>query len=138
MIRKINLNDSYYYNELGLLINNDFTKLFNLEDVLKYDYNKIYVYEENGLILGFIHIKQSFEEADIINICVNKEHRRKKIGTKLINYVIKTDDIKELNIEVRKSNPAVLFYINNDFKIIREIPNYYGDEDAYFMKKTIS
>lgn len=137
MIRKISLNDELRYNELGFTLNYNFKELFNLENTLKYDYNKIYVYEENNQVQAFIHIKISFDEADIINIVVDKLYRRKKIGTKLIDYVINEFKLKELNIEVRKSNPAVSFYLNNDFKIIREIPKYYGSEDAYFMKKVI-
>ena len=88
-------------------------------------------------VLGFIHISLSFDSADIVNIAVDSMNRRKKIGTELLNFVIKEFNLKEVNIEVRKSNPAVNFYINNGFKIIREIPKYYGSEDAYFMKKVI-
>ena len=137
MIRRINISDENRYYDLGLELNYNFSELFNLEKTLSYDSNKIFVYEEDGEIYGFIHIQLSLDEADIVNIAVDKYHRRKKIGTKLIDYVINEFNLKSLNIEVRKSNPAVVFYLNNGFKIIREIPKYYGSEDAYFMKKVI-
>ena len=137
MIRNITINDEEIYNHLGNLLNNDFTSLFDLKKELDNKYNKIYVYELNNKVIGFIHILISFNSADIINIVINEDYRNNGYGKELIDYAIKDNDLKELNIEVRKSNKAVNFYLNNDFKIIREIPNYYQNEDAYFMKKVI-
>ena len=136
MIREINIDDEKYYNELGSSLNSDFVKLFNIKDILKYDYNKVYVYEDVDII-GFIHIQISFDTADIINIVVNNKYQGNGIGTKLINYVIDNNNLKEINIEVRTKSKAVDFYLKNDFKLIRTIPNYYSDDDAYFMKRVI-
>lgn len=137
MIRNITVNDINIYNKLGKELNKDFSNLFDLNKELNNKYNKIYVYDLDGLIIGFIHIIVSFDVADIINIVVDQKYRNKGYGKELIDYVIKNNNLEELNIEVRKSNKAVNFYLNNGFKIIREIPNYYNNEDAYFMKKVI-
>ena len=40
MIRRINISDEERYYELGFVLNFNFRELFNLEKVLKYDYNK--------------------------------------------------------------------------------------------------
>ena len=136
MIRKINLKDIVKYNKLGKNLNHNFEKLFDLEKTLENNYNKIYVYE-NVDILGFIHIQISFDSADIINIVVDEKHQSKGIGSTLLNYAINENNLKEINIEVRTKSKAVDFYKRNDFKIIRTIPKYYDNDDAYFMKKVI-
>ena len=86
---------------------------------------------------GFIHIQQSFDEADIINIITCKQYRNQHIATKLIDYCIEKHNLKALNLEVNINNPAVNFYLKNGFKIIRKIPKYYNNDDAYFMKRVI-
>lgn len=138
MIRKINIDDELIYNDLGQELNINFNKLFNLNDILNKKYNSIYVYCENEIVLGFIHIQISIDEADIINIAVDKRYRCQHIGSKLIDYAIGQKKLKALNIEVRTKNPAVKFYEKIGFNIIRTIQNYYENDNAYFMKKVIN
>lgn len=138
MIRKIELSDQDYYYKLGEYLNFDFKKLFNLDEIINKKYNYLYVYEENNQVQGFIHLQQSFEEADIINIVVNKANRNKHIATLLIDYAINKNNLKILNVEVRTKNPAVDFYKKLDFIIYRTINNYYENDNAYFMKKVIT
>lgn len=135
MIRKIKLSDQKNYYILGNELNSNFNKAFNLDRILNQKYNYIYVYDDNNKILGFIHIQTSFDEADIINIVVDKNNRNQGIGKQLINYVIDDNKLTALNLEVRTKNPAVLFYQKLNFKIYRTIKKYYIDDDAYFMKK---
>lgn len=138
MIRLINKTDYVDYYELGKELNDNFNKLFNLDDILLKDYNKIYVFIDKSKVVGFIHIQVSFDEADIINIAVDKNYRCQHIGSELISYVITDNNLKCLNLEVRTKNPAVKFYEKEGFKIIRTISNYYDNDNAYFMKKVIS
>ena len=137
MIRKISLDDEKQYNELGQELNENFSKLFDLNNELSKDYSHIYTYQIDNKLAGFIHIQQSFDEADIINIITSKQNRNQHIATKLINYCIEKHNLKALNLEVNINNPAVNFYLKNDFKIIRKIPKYYNNDDAYFMKRVI-
>lgn len=137
MIDKISLNHEKEYYHLGSKLNDNFTYLFNLEQTLNKPYNYIYGYFENNKLLGFIHIILTIDEADIVNIVVDDYYRKKGIGKKLVEYTIKKFNLKALNLEVRQSNEAVIFYQKMGFKIVRKIPNYYHNEDAYFMKKTI-
>lgn len=137
MIRKIDIGDEEDYYQLGLELNSEFNKLFNLPELLNKEYNYIYVYEDNKKILGFIHIQKSFDEADIINIVVGPNYRKRNIGKSLINYAIRINSLSILNIEVRTHNPAVDFYKILGFKIYRTIKKYYPNDDAYFMKKEV-
>ena len=137
MIRKISLDDEKQYNELGQELNENFSKLFDLNNELSKDYSHIYIYQIENKLAGFIHIQQSCDEADIINIITSKQYRNQHIATKLINYCIETHNLKALNLEVNINNPAVNFYLKNGFKIIRKIPKYYNNDDAYFMKRVI-
>ena len=129
------LKDRYY--QLGKEINDNFEKMYNLDATLIKEYNKIYGYVINDNLIGFIHIQISYDEADIVNIVVDKNYRMIGIGSKLIDFSIKKHALKALNLEVKKNNPAVSFYEKLGFKIMRKIPNYYKDCDAYFMKKVI-
>ena len=80
----------------------------------------------------------SFDEADIVDIIVQKEYRNQGIGSSLINYSIKENKLKKLNLEVKESNiNAIRFYESLNFKKIRTIKKYYGNENAYFMIKMI-
>src|SRR5574344_2018458 len=135
MISELSLLDEIKYNSLGLELNEKFAYLFSLKNYLNKPYNKLYGYKINNFLVGFVHFQISFNEADIINIVVDKNYRKQNIATKLINYGISKNNLKAINIEVKRSNPAVKFYEKLDFKIIRTIKNYYEDNDAYFMKK---
>ena len=77
------------YDRLGYKLNDNFSYLFDLESTINKPYNYIFGYFENNKLLGFIHIVLTVDEADLINIVVDDYNRHKKIGTKLIYYVIK-------------------------------------------------
>lgn len=135
MIREININDEEKYYELGSLLNNQFAKLFDLNKTLLSKYNKIYVYVMDDVTVGFIHIQISFDVADLVNIVVDANYRRKHVASALLNYAIKENNIKEINLEVATKNNALYFYQSEGFKIIRTIHHYYEDDDAFLMKK---
>ncbi len=104
--------------------------------------NKISSYfaaTENGETVGYIGIWNVCGEADIINIAVKDEYKRKGIGTFLMNYLFdfsRKNDIYALNLEVRESNtPARAFYGKCGFYECGERKNYYdGKETAVLMR----
>ena len=131
MIREIDEKEYYKIIELGKKLNPKFNREFigNLEKVL--------VYEENNEIIGFIEFLSLYEVVEIINIIVEETHRNRGIGTLLLNKCI-TKDTKEIILEVKDNNEEGLkFYLDNGFKIIRTINNYYKDGDAYIMERMI-
>lgn len=124
--------------ELGELLNNNFTKLFDPNNLNKLE--KIYVYIDQDIIKGFIHISSNFEIIDILNIAVNPKYQNQQIGTTLINYVInnKKEEENKIMLEVREDNiNAIKFYQKNNFITINKRKKYYKDIDALIMERNL-
>src|SRR5574344_1748040 len=139
MIREFNSNDLEQINEIGLQINTNFKQLYNLDYVIKQDYTHIYVYEENNVILRFLHIENHFEVTDIINIVTKLGYHKKGIATKLMQYLLDNDEYERIMLEVRKSNDEALnLYKKFAFKQINIRKNYYGNEDAIIMERKMN
>lgn len=88
--------------------------------------------EKEEQISGYIIFSQ---DGHIISIAVLPWHRRKGIGTQLLQRVMKTPRIKRVWAEVRRSNQeAQAFYFKMGFQITDRVPNYYGNEDALIVQ----
>lgn len=130
-----------YYDEiikLGKIVNEDFEKLFKINNLNRTE--KIYVYLYDNKVTGFIHISSNYEIIDILNIVVNPKYEKQGIGTKLINYIIKKKDTiaSKIMLEVREDNlKAINFYQKNHFTIIAKRQNYYKNKDALIMERNI-
>ena len=130
-----------YYDEiikLGKIVNEDFEKLFKINNVNRTE--KIYVYLYDNKVTGFIHISSNYEIIDILNIVVDPKYEKQGIGTKLINYIIKKKDTiaSKIMLEVREDNlKAINFYQKNHFTIIAKRQNYYKNKDALIMERNI-
>ena len=130
-----------YYSEiikLGKIVNKDFEKLFNINNLNRTE--KIYVYLYDNKVIGFIHISSNYEIIDILNIVVDQKYEKQGIGTKLINYIIKKKDtiVSKIMLEVREDNlKAINFYKKNNFTIIAKRQNYYKNKDALIMERNI-
>ena len=138
MIRQATNNDIASINKLGLLIEDNFTKVYDIKDLLTKEYVHIYVYEENNEIKGFIHLESHFEICDLINIAVYTSYQRNNIGTKLLDYAITNTTSDKIMLEVRESNTkAINLYTKLGFKEINKRIKYYGNEDALIMERVI-
>jgi ribosomal protein S18 acetylase RimI-like enzyme len=83
-------------------------------------------------ILGYIIFTM---EGHVISIAVHPQHRRKGIGTQLLQKAMKNPHLKKIWAEVRRSNQgAQAFYFNMGFQITGMVPNYYGNEDALIIQ----
>lgn len=77
--------------------------------------SNLYVYEVDGIILGFIGILDSY----IAGIFVKEAYRSNGIGKKLLDY--SKNKNKKLTLSVYKNNTrAIDFYINEKFSIVGE------------------
>ena len=124
--------------KLGKIVNEDFEKLFKINNLNRTE--KIYVYLYDNKVTGFIHISSNYEIIDILNIVVNPKYEKQGIGTKLINYIIKKKDTiaSKIMLEVREDNlKAINFYQKNNFTIIAKRQNYYKNKDALIMERNI-
>ncbi|HOP65796.1 MAG TPA: GNAT family N-acetyltransferase [Bacilli bacterium] len=140
MIRLINKNDIDSVNELGLLIDKDFKKVFNIIDIINDKYAKIYIFEEDKEVIAFLHISISYEVIDIINIVVEENHRNLKVASKLMEYMFNDipKNIQKFGLDVNVNNlKAINLYKKYGFKIVNTRKNYYGKDDAYLMVKEV-
>lgn len=139
MVREALNQDFNRINEIGLLIKDNFSTVYKIDEAVKKDYTHIYVYEEDNNVLGFIHIENHFEITDVINIAVDKNYQGRGIGKILLQYVIDNTEADKIMLEVKENNvPAIKLYESLDFKQIHVRPNYYeGNIDALIMERSI-
>ena len=84
----------------------------------------------------------SGHDAHISGIAVEKEHRRRGIGTRLLTTVereFRADGFGKVTLEVRKSNRAAInFYEKQGYKRSYFVTGYYADgEDAIVCEKRL-
>ena len=128
-----------YYNSvlvLGREIKDDYELSFSTV-------SECFIYEENEEIVGFI-IADIFEDrSEIIDVAVDVMYRNKKIGDKLVKYVVdlsKENGCESITLEVKVTNkPALKLYKNNNFEIVSIRKKYYanGTIDAYLMSRKL-
>ena len=114
-------------------------------DVLKSEIlsnnSKYIVIKNDSEILGFAGIKIILDEADIMNIVVKKAYRNKKIGSLLLDSLVKLSkklSIKSITLEVNEKNlVAFHLYEKFGFKKIGIRKNYYNNENAIIMTKIL-
>jgi len=97
--------------------------------------------ELNGQLCGFLVARIIGDEAEILNMAVDKMHRRRGIGSALLTAAIsaaQAQDAKNIYLEVRESNSAAIcFYRQHGFERASERRGYYSSptENAVVMKK---
>lgn len=67
--------------------------------------------EENGVLAGYCGYLRSFEIAEITNVTVRKEYRRRGIARALLGSLMNTgraDGIERFTLEVRRSNESAI------------------------------
>lgn len=93
-------------------------------------------------LIAYLIFRLGFNEAEVLQIGVDLNFRKKGIAENLLKEGIKRlpKSIEVLNLEVRKSNSqAILFYNKIDFKQVGERKGYYqeSNEDAVLMSKIL-
>lgn len=112
-------------------------------DALKNKDTLYLVAEEKNTILGYLGLWQSFEEADITNVAVKSEYRRKGVAGRLLSEgrrLAAQRGITALTLEVRVSNePAIRLYEKYGFRSLGIRPGFYEKpkEDAIIMLAAI-
>lgn len=138
MIREYNEYDLVRINEIGSLIKDNFNEAYDIKNVLNYEWLHIFVYEEKGVVVGFIEIAHSFDNIDIYTIAVDEYYQKGGIGSSLIQYIKDYFNPKTITLEVRSNNiKAINLYQKNGFEIINIRKKYYGDIDAYVMQYNV-
>ena len=107
------------------------------------DYSFWLVAEDDGMVAGYIGSQIAFPEADVMNVAVRPEYRRRGVGQILVEALcthLHNIDCESLTLEVRASNaPAIALYEKLGFVQVGRRPNYYRDpkEDALILRKAL-
>lgn len=134
MISKLTKEEVQEVIQLGKMLNPNFSKLFHIENLNSNE--TIYIYKENNINKGFIHIQNGLDIIDLLNIIVKPEYQNQGIGSVLLKYIINNKQNKKIMLEVRSKNiNAIKLYQKYDFKIINIRKNYYKDDDAIIMER---
>ena len=134
MISKLTKEEVQEVIQLGTMLNPNFSKLFHIENLNPNE--TIYIYKENNINKGFIHIQNGLDIIDLLNIIVKPEFQNQGIGSILLKCIIDNKQDKKIMLEVRSKNiNAIKLYQKYDFKIINIRKNYYKDDDAIIMER---
>lgn len=123
----------------------DINELIDIFNEYKQNYNpiineftKIYCYVLNEKVVSFLVFSVIYDRAEIIDIFVKPEYRRKHIAQTLINEIIKDYDIINITLEVSEKNEsAIKLYEKLLFKKSAIRKNYYNDSNGLLMIKEI-
>lgn len=138
MIRDAQVYDIPRINELGKLLNDNFERLFKINEMLQDGISKVIVYEKDDKILGFITATSLYETCDILSIVVDPLYRRQGIATNLIGYLISDlgEELKLVTLEVAtKNKDALSLYDKFGFEVVHTREHYYNGDDAYLMAR---
>ena len=98
---------------------------------------------EDGKVVGYIGSQSVLGEADMMNVAVHPQHRRRGIAEALVNALsqnLRQRDNVCLTLEVRASNdPAIALYEKLGFAQVGLRKNYYRNpkEDALILRKSL-
>lgn len=96
---------------------------------------------ENDAVIGYIGMSVVVDEGYIFNVAVDKEYRKKGIGSALVETLVtyaKKNNLCFLTLEVRESNENARFlYEKFGFIKVGERKNYYSapSENAVLMTR---
>ncbi|MCL1911712.1 MAG: ribosomal protein S18-alanine N-acetyltransferase [Leptospirales bacterium] len=92
-------------------------------------------------LAGFAVVWNAADELQLNNIAVGKNLRRYGIGRALLEFIKKypyKEKPARIFLEVREKNAAAIaFYETMGFKAAGTRQNYYGDDNAVLMEKTL-
>lgn len=98
-------------------------------DILHEDNQLFYIIEDDGKIIAYAGMLLVLDEAQILNVAVDDEYRRRNIGQKLMKLLFakgRSLGMTRFTLEVRESNlPAICLYKKLGFYEVGKRPNYY-------------
>lgn len=109
-------------------------------DDLNNDVSKYFVLIDEERIIGYFGLWFMFENADLVNIAIDKDHQGQGLGEKLLRHAICVcinKEVEFLHLEVRPNNlKAKSLYEKFGFEPVRVRRNYYSDgQDCIDMVK---
>lgn len=142
-IRKMDLSDiPYVYQQEIKIFGKSLGEKTLYNEIMYNKMSRYYIALENGKRRGYVGCWLTIPNAEILNLFIEDEHRRKGIGTLLVNRIIevcRAEHIDNITLEVRPTNtPAVALYKKLGFTAVTTRKQYYEDgEDALVMLYSI-
>lgn len=96
---------------------------------------------DGDTVAGYVGSQTVLDEADIMNVAVAPEYRRRGIARQLLDRLrdlLAAQGVRSLTLEVRASNePAIALYESLGYVQVGRRPNYYFKprEDALILRK---
>ena len=107
--------------------------------------NYIYVLLCESVVIGFVALTQSYDQAELQNFSIHQDYQNLGYGRRLLEFAFQhlSRDVKQIFLEVRVSNfTAIRLYHNLGFEEIGNRRDYYqtefGREDALIMSVDIN
>ena len=107
--------------------------------------NYIYVLLCESVVIGFVALTQSYDQAELQNFSIHPNYQNLGYGRRLLDFAFQhlSRDVKQIFLEVRVSNfTAISLYHNLGFEEIGNRRDYYqtefGREDALIMSVDIN
>ena len=107
--------------------------------------NYIYVLLCENVVIGFVALTQSYDQAELQNFSIHQDYQNLGYGKRLLDFAFQhlSRDVKQIFLEVRVSNfTAISLYHNLGFEEIGNRRDYYqtefGREDALIMTVDIN
>lgn len=95
----------------------------------------------DGILVCFISATISFDQSDVLQVCVDSGYRNKGLAKELLAHfenIMKEKGVKELFLEVNENNlPATLLYTGSGFITLCKREKYYGEDSAIVMRKIL-
>lgn len=108
-------------------------------------HNYIYVLLCESVVIGFVALPQSYDQAELQNCSIHRDYQNLGYGKRLLDFAFQhlSRDVKTIFLEVRVSNfTAIRLYHNLGFEEIGNRRDYYqtefGREDALIMSVDIN
>ena len=110
-----------------------------IKDLNNNVFSKYFIYVEESNIIGFVNYFDIYDRYEIVNIFVTATYRNKKIGSKMLEHLIKLGEkqnIKNITLEVKKDNiVAINLYKKYNFEIVAIRKLYYQGIDGLLMER---
>lgn len=137
MIKEVENKDFNDIYVLGSLLHENYKETNNLDELIKSDVYKIYVYKDENEVKGFLSFVVFDDIIDIYDIVVNPKCRREGIATSLFEKLFENYPHQNVLVDVNVKNIEALFlYEKLGFKNIHTRKKYYGENDAYIMERS--
>lgn len=116
----------------------------SLEETSRLHGTLVLVCENHGVVNGFIVARQIADEAEVLNLAVQRDQRRRGEGRALLEAtlgVFKAAGVSSVYLEVRESNAAAtMFYAKHGFRKTGKRNGYYRNpnEAAILLEKILT